>query len=452
MVSERKELLGSAGGLSGKQKLSGSIRGVQDETGSFIDGRTARQTSWQMTILIILADTVGTGVLSLSAALAQLGWGIGLACLFISIPIFWFAGYLVMHCHLAIPSSRTYGDVGAKLLGPFGRILGYVVVYGIGFTGMSGYALVIAQNIQGLFYDVHLCLPECFLIAFFIIFPGNQCRTLHNITILSFLSFAALLIVVVIAIVFLFSDGASCNGSPPDALNYYGFFGSLGSFIWAYAGISYYLEMLAEMKHPEEFAQKSGTGALALATSLYFVTILITYSKCGEHTPESVVSVIPDGPWKRIASVLMIFHIMVTYAINNQVTIRGFFCATGWYTGLESSVKGHIVWAIISSVITGLAMMLTMAIPQFDNFTGLIGNFCAAGCMLLPGLFFLLVQSQLKTWEQSSLRTVVMALCWPMMLLGIIFLVLGMQASIHQIIEDSKTDMGKPFGCAPLNP
>jgi len=95
-------------------------------------------------------------------------------------------------------------------------------------------------------------------------------------------------------------------------------------------------------------------------------------------------------------------------------------------------------------------MLLTLAIPQFDNFNGLIGQFCAAGCMLLPGLFFLLVQRQLKTWEQSALRSVVMTLCWPMMLLGIIFLVLGMQASIRTIIQDSKTGTGRPFACQPF--
>lgn len=423
--------------------------------GSFLStnsGGAKRVTAWQFTVLLILADTVGTGVLSLPSALAQLGWGFGLTILAASIPIFWLAGYLVMHCHLAIPTSRTYGDVGGKLLGPVGRAMGYIVVYGIGFTALSSYSLVIAQNIQNLFYDQHLCLYWAYLIAFCLVFPFNQLRTMHNITLLSLLSFAAILAVVAICLVFLFMDGAACNGSASPALDYYNTFGALGSFIWAYAGVSYYLEMLAEMKQPEDFATKAGTGALLLSTSLYALTISMTYAKCGENTPDSVVDVIPDGPWKRIASVLIIFHIMVTYAINNQVTVRGFFSATGLSVGLEPGLKGRLVWCIAASIISGLAMCLTMAIPQFDNFNGLVGNFCAAGCMLFPGLFFLLCQTKLKAWPPSPLRTFVMALCWPMMLLGLVLLVLGCEASIHDIIDASKTDSGQPFGCAAIYP
>lgn len=415
-------------------------------------GVDKKVTAWQFTILLILADTVGTGVLSLPSALAQLGWGFGLLTLAASIPIFWFAGYLVMHCHLAIPESRTYGDVGGKLLGPVGRAVGYTVVYAIGFTAMSSYALVIAQNIQNLFYDQHLCLYWAFLIAFCLVFPVNQLRTMHNITVLSLLSFGAILIVVAICLAFLFTDGAACNGEEPPPLGYYNTFGALGSFIWAYAGVSYYLEMLAEMKKPEDFASKAGSGSLILATSLYAVTIIMTYGKCGKNTPDSVVDVIPDGIWKRVASVLIIFHIVVTYAINNQVTVRGFFCATGLHVGLEPGFKGRMVWCVVASIISALGMMLTMAIPQFDNFNGLIGNFCAAGCMLFPGLFFFLCQTKLKAWQPSPLRSLVMALCFPMMLLGTILLVLGCEASIHDIIAASKTDMGKPFGCAAIYP
>jgi len=269
---------------------------------------------------------------------------------------------------------------------------------------------------------------------------------------LSLLSFFALLVVNIIAFVFLFSDGASCNGPPAGDLDYYGFFGNLGSFIWAYAGVSYYLEMLAEMRQPEQFASKSGTGALILATSLYTLTIVLTYGKCGETTPGSLVDVIPAGPWKRVASVLLIFHIMVTYLINNQVTVRGFFCATGWHAGLEEGLKGRLIWALVASVISALAMLLTLAIPQFDNFNGLIGNFCSAGCMFLPGLFFWIMQKRLRTWEPSPVRSVVMALCWPMMALGIANFFLGIEASIVIIIDAGKTDMGKPFACAAIYP
>lgn len=429
----------------------GLIRSIREQ-GSLIDtpGHTVRQNNWHMTVAIILADTVGTGVLSLPGAIAQLGWVIGLGSLLVSVPIFWFGGYLLMHCHLVIPTSRTYGDVGGDLLGAFGRAIGYFVVY---FNIDSGsYSLVIAHNMQNLFYDVHLCMSTALLISFGVMFPFLQIRTFHNLGSLAWVSFVAILVVVVIAIGFLLSDSASCTGSPREALDYYGLFGTLGNIIWAYAGVSYYLEMMSEMKKPEDFAPKSGVVAFAVSTLLYMFTSVLTYSKCGELTPESLVDVIPVGIWKRVASLLMIFHIIVTFCISNVVVVRGLMCATGCVSGLQNTMSGRIIWCIATSALTGAGMLLALTVPQFENLNGLIGNVCAAACMLLPGLFFLLVQRKFKTWECGFRRSVVMGMCWPMMLLGAVLFVLGIGASIHEIIEAAKTDKAKPFACAAIHP
>merc|ERR1711879_500481 len=98
-------------------------------------------------------------------------------------------------------------------------------------------------------------------------------------------------------------------------------------------------------------------------------------------------------------------------------------------------------------------MVLAMAIPQFDNVNSLVGNLAAAGSMLLPGLFFRLVQRKHRLSQNASTsRLLAMVFCWPMMVLGTIFLVLGMSSSMREIIEASAKAAGEPFGCGPWPP
>merc|ERR550532_3880407 len=121
--------------------------------------------------------------------------------------------------------------------------------------------------------------------------PGNQFRSLHNITILAWISFAALLFVIAVALGFLFTDGASCNGPATDELDFSIIFNNIGSFVWSYAGVTFYLEMLCEMKQPKDFAKKSCTGALMISTTIYVLVTCITFAKCKENTPTSLVKV-----------------------------------------------------------------------------------------------------------------------------------------------------------------
>jgi len=261
---------------------------------------------------------------------------------------------------------------------------------------------------------------------------------------LAWLSFAALLFVIAVALGFLFMDGASCNGPGLDELSFSVVFSNVGSFVWAYAGVSFYLEMLAEMKEPKDFAKKSCTGALVIATSLYAVVSCVTFAKCGDATPTSLVNVIPEGPWLRVCSAVLIFHMLVTYSLNNQVLVKGMFHAVGSRSGVEPGSRGQLVWCVVATVTTVIAGMITMAIPQFDNINNLIGNFCAAGCMILPGLFFWVIQRRhgkdtFATW----------LICFFMMTLGLSLFVLGMESSMVEIAKDWKSEGGKPFSCHP---
>eukprot|EP00451_Oxyrrhis_marina_P028336 CAMPEP_0204341764 /NCGR_PEP_ID=MMETSP0469-20131031/23605_1 /ASSEMBLY_ACC=CAM_ASM_000384 /TAXON_ID=2969 /ORGANISM="Oxyrrhis marina" /LENGTH=107 /DNA_ID=CAMNT_0051326541 /DNA_START=12 /DNA_END=332 /DNA_ORIENTATION=- len=50
-------------------------------------GHSARQSSWQQAASLVVANVVGTGVLSLAGNFAKLGWGWGLAAMAVCYPL-----------------------------------------------------------------------------------------------------------------------------------------------------------------------------------------------------------------------------------------------------------------------------------------------------------------------------------------------------------------------------
>jgi vesicular inhibitory amino acid transporter len=403
------------------------------------------------TSALILADSVGTGVLSLPRALAQLGWSYGLLSLGISAPAFWFAGYLVMHGHLHVPGSRTYGDIGGALIGAAGRVHGYLLVYTLAFMATAGYILTIANSIQQIFYESHLCVPEASLAALCLLLPGLQIRSLHHLAAQSVASFLVLLVVIAVCLFFLLSDGARCDGGELATLDFWGAFSSVGSFIWAYAGVSYYPEILSEMRQPEDFARKPLMAAISVMTGLYALVSVLTFGRCGADTPDSIVLVIPKGPWLRFSSALMIYHLCITYLLNSIVLTRGIVGMLGLERALEPGLRGRAMWAGIAVPLACGGVMFAQVVPQFDNLNGLVGNVCCTqGCLILPALFFLLLQRAAPWPKRGVLTSSLVALAWPMLVSGLFLLVAGTVSSVITIWQDSHTGAGRPFACQAL--
>eukprot|EP00931_Biecheleriopsis_adriatica_P046363 TRINITY_DN26611_c0_g1_i1.p1 TRINITY_DN26611_c0_g1~~TRINITY_DN26611_c0_g1_i1.p1 ORF type:complete len:438 (+),score=69.11 TRINITY_DN26611_c0_g1_i1:180-1493(+) len=422
-----------------------------------LNGKDVRQSGWVKTCAIILADAVGTGVLSLSRALAQLGWGPGLVCLCVTAPLFWLSGFFVMTAHIHVDGkghlARSYGDIFGSMVGPTAQRYAWALVWSLAWFATAGYMLTIASNIQNLFYDVHMCLPTAAVLACLLVMPGAQMRTLDGLAFHAMASFVALLIVIAIALSFLLGDGASCNNSPPGPLDFWGVFNSLGAFVWAYAGISYYPEMLAEMKRPQDFAKKSMAVAFVLMSTLYMAVSCITYAKCGEGTPDSLVSVIPQGPWLRVAALLTIYHVMVTYLVSSSVLIRGVVTSCGCFNkALEPGLEGRAWWFGISFVFTLCAYLCSMAVPQFGNLNDLNANLvCAQGCLVFPPTFFLLIQ-RTAPWKDGIIKSVLTVMSWASLCLGLFLTVAGGLGSIITIYQDATSNSDyAPFACQALS-
>eukprot|EP00941_MAST-03F_sp_MAST-3F-sp1_P006294 g6294.t1 len=304
---------------------------------------------WYHTAFLLLADIIGTGVLSLLGAFSKLGWLGGLFLLPLCYAANLFTGLLLSWTRTWYPNVTTYGELAGELYGKCGKILCFSLLYGYIFLVLSDYMIVLARSVQGLLHNFAICRPTAGIIAGCLLLFPNQMRSLHSVSFASIISALTIWIVLCLCVVELLSDGydidmdgkeGMSNASAiPGAnkvgkrhwfdpeLDFWTFSSALSSFVFAMAGQKIYLEMMAEMRDPDDFPK-----ALYAATPVMFMTYAIVcvlgYSLRGDASPLYLMDVIPFGFGKTVANLLMLIHMMISYTLNQQVLCRR---AHRWY-------------------------------------------------------------------------------------------------------------------------
>jgi hypothetical protein len=87
------------------------------------------QTSeWYHTSALLLADIIGTGILSLPGAFAKLGFVGGTGLLLVSYFLNLYTGILLARMKLWFPAARSYGILLGDAFGPRAKVYGYFVL------------------------------------------------------------------------------------------------------------------------------------------------------------------------------------------------------------------------------------------------------------------------------------------------------------------------------------
>lgn len=211
---------------------------------------------WYHTSSLLLADIIGTGILSLPGAFAKLGFAGGSVLLLISYALNLYTGVLLARLKLWFPAARSYGVLMGEAFGPRGKVYGYAVLTTYIFGILGNYQIVVARSLQGMLWDRDLCRPTAGLVGALLMLPGCQLRTLKSVSYLSVISFLTIVIVVAICAEEVVEEGV-LKGSErvawnPD-LEYAQGFTAISSYIFAFSGQKIYLELMAEMREPAHF-------------------------------------------------------------------------------------------------------------------------------------------------------------------------------------------------------
>merc|ERR1712039_116110 len=143
------------------------------------------------------------------------------------------------------------------------------------------------------------------------------------------------------------------------------------SFAFAFQGQNIMLEMQAEMKKPSDFP-KAVTVSTTLLFLIYLASTTVARATCGANTPEQLLQVLPDGPWKVIVGVLMIVHLVITYTILQQVLNRA-LCLAVMPSALDYGCVAHLHWFSVTTFVMVFAWFLANTIPLFEDIVNIQG-------------------------------------------------------------------------------
>ncbi|XP_009792204.1 amino acid permease 6-like [Nicotiana sylvestris] len=403
-----------------ERSLSVSMGGGFDDTSKFDDdGRPKRTGTVLTTSAHIITAVIGSGVLSLAWATAQLGWIAGPVALVAFSVITWFTSLLLADCYRAPDGSRnyTYMDAVRSHLGGMKVQLCGIAQYSnlVGIT--IGYAITTSISMVAIkrsnCFHKHGHAAGChesnnpFIIIFGIFqIILSQIPNFHKLSFLSLIaavmSFAYSFIGLGLSIAKIANDGVSGNTSLTGTRigkelsgtdKMWNTFSALGDIAFAYAFSTVLIEIQDTLKsHPREnqYMKRASCIGISVSTIFYMLCGLIGYAAFGNKAPGNFLTGFGfyEPFWLvDFANVCIVVHLVGAYQVFCQPI---FAFVEGWSKqkwpeskfitreyminlsplGLFPFSFYRLVWRTAYVIFTTI---LAMLFPFFNDFVGLLG-------------------------------------------------------------------------------
>jgi amino acid permease len=405
-----------------------------------------KTAGWKAISTVMIADVVGVGVLLLASAIAKLGWVMGILMLFGFFPLNMYTGVLLSRTRQLLPESVTMGDMAKYTYGNWFMWLVGGYVYANMFFILGDYLMVTGMSLQMIFYNSEMCGYWFMLIAAGGIMILMQfSRTLHAASYMCWFNMACITISVMIALIYMMVEGRDesvVTYAVNPNLTVQSFFGAMTRFVFAYSGQFMYLELMAEMKRPQDFPK---TFAIAgpYQVFMYALVGITGYYYKGDAVSGFIIDNIPTGAAYVTSAVFLFLHMLVTFVIKGQVLSRAIHVAVHPASANDMGTKGRSVWFAITGSLIAVAWVLVNAVPFFDYFSSILGAMQALPTLIFPAMFFLAARRAQNSPVKKYEIAVMVLFCFA---LGLCLMVFGMWDAIDGIIS-SYSSLGAPFSC-----
>ncbi|KAJ6190146.1 hypothetical protein N7519_000167 [Penicillium mononematosum] len=411
-----------------------------DETNAEIKYKVLK---WWQGGLLMVAETISLGILSLPAAIAGIGLVPGLILLIGLGLLATYTGYVIGQFKWRYPHISSMADAGEQLMGRFGRELfgtgqllfliflmaSHILTFTVALNSITGHATCsIVFGVVGLILSLILSLP----------------RTLEKMSWLSLVSFISIFVAVMVTMIALGVQNNGATVKPVVEANLVTGIMSACNIAFSYVSHNTFFTFMAELKDPKEFPK-----ALALLQSidmtLYIVAAVVIYRYTGADVASPALG--SAGLLiSRIAYGIALPTIVIAGVINGHVAAKSLYVRI--FAGTDRMHKRDWVamgsWVGIAFSLWVIAWVIAEAIPVFNNLlsliTALFGSWFTFG---FTGMFWLHMNKGL--WFSSPKKIMLTLLNSLAICVGVILCVLGLYASGSAIHNNPSS---ASFSCA----
>ncbi|KAL4969342.1 neutral amino acid permease [Aspergillus stella-maris] len=361
---------------------------------------------WWQCGLLMVAETVSLGVLSLPAAVAGLGF-VPAIIILVALGIFaTYTGYVIGQFKNKYPQVTNMADAGEVIAGPFGRefmgvaqmlffvfvMASHLLTFTVAMNTLTDHGTCsIVFGVVGMVVSFILCLP----------------RTLEKMSWLSLISFISIFSAVMICMIGVGIEKPGIHNvvAVVDTDLYHGFT-AVTNIVFAFCGHAAFFGLAAELKDPRDFPK--GLCLLqGIDICLYLVAAVVIYRFGGADVKSpalgSASPVVSKVAYGIALPTILIAGVIYGHVASKYIYVRIF-------RGSDRMHKRDFVavgsWVAIAACLWILAWIIAEAIPVFSNLLSLITALFASWFTYgLSGIFWLFMNKgkYFKNWKKIAL-------------------------------------------------
>ncbi|KAE8382015.1 transmembrane amino acid transporter protein-domain-containing protein [Aspergillus bertholletiae] len=366
---------------------------ANDPFGSEEEGEVKyRVMGWWQCGMLMIAENMSLGILSLPSAMATLGMVPGVIILIGMSGVSWYTGYVIGQFKLRFPQTHSMGDAGELILGRFGRELmgvgqlllliflmaSHILTFSVLFNTITGHGT---------------CTIVFAVIGMVVSFIGALPRTMNKVYYMSIVSCVSIITATIVTMI---SIGVQ---APPDVqvdatreVTFQDAFLAVCNIIFAYITHVAFFGLISEMKDPREFP-KALTMLQVVDTSMYVVTAVVVYRYAGPDVASPALS--SAGPlMKKVAYGLAMPTVVIAGVIYGHVACKYIYVRVfrGSDHMHQKSMLSVGTWVGIALALWLIAWVIAESIPVFNDLLSLIsalfGSWFSYG---FPAIFWLVM-------------------------------------------------------------
>ncbi|KAK5159266.1 hypothetical protein LTS14_002408 [Recurvomyces mirabilis] len=413
-----------------------------DETNAAVKYRTMH---WWQGAMIMIAETISLGILSLPSVLANIGLVPGIILLLSLGTIATYTGYTIFQFKMAYPYVHNLADVGEVMLGAVGRevfgaaqtiflvfIMGsHILTFTIAMNAITGHAT---------------CTIVWGVVGVVILFLFTLPRTLRKVSYLSIASFISILSAIMITMI-----GVGITQPDPiiratvHTTTFASAFASTTNIIFAYAGHVAFFSFISELKNPKDFP-KALLLLQACDMTLYLVVAAVIYRYCGADVSSPALGsaslVVAKIAYGVALPTILIAGVIYANVAAKYIYVRLF---RGTRHMQENTWLSFGSWVAIILTLWVIAWVIAESIPVFNDLNSLITALFASWFTYgLSGIFWLYMNY--GQWFRNSRKIWLTVLNFLILIMGAVICGIGLYASGKAIHDDAGS--GSSWSCA----